>query len=141
MPVHRHSGGLRLNRRLRPPSKKRQNKIRWRRLKSSLMRTRGLEALKQFLRKHLDYYNHYQKDFEQDLAEILQDNLAEDQSEDDAQALAHKCARDEPDADDKVNQISPVSIWTWAKSWNMRGLAKRNSSHKIICSANRAPLS
>jgi hypothetical protein len=105
MPVHRHSGGLRLNRRLRPPSKKRQNKIRWRRLKSSLMRTRGLEALKQFLRKHLDYYNHYQKDFEQDLAEILQDNLAEDQSEDDAQALAHKCARDEPDADDKVNQI------------------------------------
>jgi hypothetical protein len=79
--------------------------LRWRRLKSSLMRTCGLEALEQFLRKHLDYYHHYQKDFEQDLAEILQDNLAEDQSEDDAQALAHKCARDEPDADDKVNQI------------------------------------
>jgi hypothetical protein len=79
--------------------------LRWRRLKSSLMRTCGLEALEEFLRKHLDYYDHYQKDFEQDLAEILQDNLAEDQSEDDAQALAHKCARDEPDADDKVNQI------------------------------------
>ena len=79
--------------------------LRWRRLKSSLMRTRGLEALEQFLNKHLDYYNHYQKHFEKDLAQILQDNLAKDQSEDDAQALAHKCAHDEPDADDKVNQI------------------------------------
>ena len=79
--------------------------LRWRRLKSNLMQTRGLEALGQFLRAHLDYYVHYQKYFEQDLAEILQDNLAEGQTEIDAQALAHKCARDEPDADDKVNQI------------------------------------
>jgi hypothetical protein len=79
--------------------------LRWRRLKWSLMRTRGLKALEQFLDKHLDYYDHYQKYFEQDLAEILQHNLAEDQSEADAQALAHKCAHDEPDADDKVNQI------------------------------------
>jgi hypothetical protein len=79
--------------------------LRWRRLKSSLMRTRGLEALEQFLSQHLDYYDHYQKHFEQDLAEILQDNLAEGQTEVDAQALAHECARDEPDADDKVNQI------------------------------------
>jgi hypothetical protein len=79
--------------------------LRWRRLKSSLMRTRELKALEQFLNKHLDYYDHYQKHFEQDLVEILQDNLAEGQTEVDAQALAHKCARDEPDADDKVNQI------------------------------------
>ena len=79
--------------------------LRWRRLKSSLMRTRGREALQQFLRAHLDYYDHYQTHFEQDLAEILQDNLAEGKTEADAQALAHKCARDEPDADDKVNQI------------------------------------
>jgi hypothetical protein len=79
--------------------------LRWRRLKSNLMQTRGLEALEQFLRAHLDYYDHYQEHFEQDLAEILQDNLAEGQTEVDAQALAHKCARDDPDADDKVNQI------------------------------------
>jgi hypothetical protein len=79
--------------------------LRWRRLKSSLMRTCGREGLEEFLSKHLDYYEHYQTHFEQDLAEILQDNLAEDQSEDDARALAHKCARDEPDADEKVNQI------------------------------------
>ena len=79
--------------------------LRWRRLKSSLMRTRGLEALEQFLRAHLDYYEHYQEHFEHDLAEILQDNLAEDQSKDDVRALAHKCARNESDAVDKVNQI------------------------------------
>ena len=79
--------------------------LRWRRLKSNLMQTRGLEALGQFLRAHLDYYVHYQKYFEQDLAEILQDNLAEGQTEIDAQALARKCARDEPEADDKANQI------------------------------------
>jgi hypothetical protein len=45
--------------------------LRWRRLKSSLMRTSGLGALEPFLR------DHYQKHFEEDLAEILQDNLAE----------------------------------------------------------------
>jgi hypothetical protein len=79
--------------------------LRWRRLKSSLMRTRGLEALEQFLCQRLDYYDHYQTHFEQDLAEILQENLAEGQTEVDARVLAHKCAHDEPDADDKVNQI------------------------------------
>jgi hypothetical protein len=77
--------------------------LRWRRLKSSLMQTRALNALKEFLTKHLDY-NQYWKFFEQDLREILQDNL-EDQSKDNARTLAHQCARNEPDADDKVNQI------------------------------------
>jgi len=77
--------------------------LRWRRLQSSLMRTRGLEELEQFLSNHLDY-DQYRKFFEEDLTEILQDNL-EDQSEDDARRLAHKCARNEPDADEKVNQI------------------------------------
>jgi len=79
--------------------------LRWRRLKSSLMRTSGLEALEQFLDKYLDYYDHYQIYFERELAEILRDNLAEGQTEVDAQELAHKCARDDPDSDDKVNQI------------------------------------
>jgi hypothetical protein len=79
--------------------------LRWRRLKSSLMRTRGLEALEQFLDKHLDYYDHYRKYFEQNLTEILQDNLADGQTEVDAQSLVHKCAENEQDAVDKVNQI------------------------------------
>jgi hypothetical protein len=51
--------------------------LRWRRLKSSLMQTRALVALEQFLSEHLDYYDHYRKQFEQDLAGILQDNLVE----------------------------------------------------------------
>jgi hypothetical protein len=79
--------------------------LRWRRLKSSLMRTRGLEALERFLSQHLDYDDHYRKHFEQDLAEILQDNLADGQTEVDAQSLVHKCAENEQDAVDKVNQI------------------------------------
>src|SRR6516225_3541840 len=79
--------------------------LRWRRLKSSLMRTRGLEALEQFLDKHLDYYDHYRKYFEQNLTEILQDNLADGQTEVDAQSLVHKCAENEQDAVGKVNQI------------------------------------
>jgi hypothetical protein len=77
--------------------------LRWRRLKSSLMRTLELKALEQFLRHHLDY-DQYWKFFEEDLTEILQDNL-KDQSDDDAQTLAHKCAQNDLDADDKVNEI------------------------------------
>jgi hypothetical protein len=77
--------------------------LRWRRLQSSLMRTRGLEELEQFLTNHLDY-DQYWKFFEEDLTEILQENL-EDQTEDIARMLAHKCAREESDAVDKVNQI------------------------------------
>jgi hypothetical protein len=103
--------------------------LRWRRLKSSLMRTCGLEALKQFLSKHLDYNDHYREHFEQDLAEILQDNLVEGQSEDEARALAHECARNESDAVDKVNQIL-ASI-----NLDMDDVLK-----SVICSANRAPL-
>src|SRR5262249_62397662 len=85
--------------------------LRWRRLKSSLMQTQGLEALKEFLSEHLDYYDHYQTHFEQNLAEILQDNLTEGQTEDDARRLAHRCAMNESDAVDKVNQILDDTDW------------------------------
>jgi hypothetical protein len=77
--------------------------LRWRRLKLSLMQVRGIKALKSFLTEHLDY-DQYRKFFEEDLTEILQENL-EDQTEDVARTLAHKCARNESDAVDKVNQI------------------------------------
>jgi hypothetical protein len=76
---------------------------RWRRLKSSLIRARGLKALKGFLSEQLDY-DLYSEHFADDLAEILQDNLPEDQAED-AQTLARACARNEPDAVDKVNEV------------------------------------
>jgi hypothetical protein len=79
--------------------------LRWRRLKWSLIRARGLEALENFLAKQLDDDFHlYSEDFADYLAETLQDNLPEDQAGS-AQALAHACARNEPDADAKVNKI------------------------------------
>jgi len=77
--------------------------LRWRRLKSSLIRARGLEALEGFLAGKLDY-DLYSEHFADRLAKILRDNLPEDQVED-AQTLARECARNEPDADDKVNEL------------------------------------
>ena len=78
--------------------------LRWRRLKSSLIRARGLKALEDFLRGELEY-DLYRKRFVDELTTILQDNRAEDQAEDFAQTLAHACAQNEPDAVDKVNDV------------------------------------
>jgi hypothetical protein len=77
--------------------------LRWRRLKWSLLRARGLEELESFLAKNLDY-DLYSEDFADHLAEILQDNLPEDQANS-ARTLAHECARNETDAVDKVNNV------------------------------------
>jgi len=77
--------------------------LRGRRLKRSLIRARGLEALEYFLAKKLEYHLYSQR-FADDLAEILQDNLPEDQA-DSAQPLADQCARNETDAVDKVNEV------------------------------------
>jgi hypothetical protein len=77
--------------------------LRWRRLKASLMRSCGLNSLKDFLEQNLPYQQ-YSEYFEADLTKILQDNLPEDQA-DSAQALASKCARNEAGAVDKVNGI------------------------------------
>ena len=63
-----------------------------------------IKALKRFLRKNLEY-DRYQKHFTDELTTILQDNLAEDQAEDFAQTLANQCAKNGPDAVDKVNEI------------------------------------
>jgi hypothetical protein len=78
--------------------------LRWRRLKLSLLRARALKALEGFLRDKLDY-DLYREHFVDELTPILQDNLAEDQAEDLAQTLAHECARNDPDAVDKVNHV------------------------------------
>jgi hypothetical protein len=61
--------------------------LRWRRLKLSLLRARGLKALEGFLCEELEY-DLYRKHFAEELTKILQDNLAEDQAEDSAQTLA-----------------------------------------------------
>jgi hypothetical protein len=77
--------------------------LRWRRLKTCLIRARGLAALKTFLRQNLDY-DAYSDVFADRLTEILQENFPDNQAED-AQTLARECARNEPDAVDKVNNI------------------------------------
>jgi hypothetical protein len=78
--------------------------LRLRRLKTSLIRAIGSKALEKFLSGVLDY-DLYRVDFEETLAETLQENLAEDQPEDFAQELARRCARNEPDAVEKVNKL------------------------------------
>jgi len=77
--------------------------LRLRRLKWSLIRAPALKALENFLGENLDY-DLYSEHFADQLAEILRDNLPEDQVEN-AQTLARECARNEPDADDKVNKL------------------------------------
>jgi hypothetical protein len=77
--------------------------LRWRRLKWSLLRARGLEALEGFLAKQLNY-DVYSKQFADDLAVILQDKLPEAEAHS-VQTLACKCAGNEADAVDEVNRI------------------------------------
>jgi hypothetical protein len=77
--------------------------LRLRRLKLSLLRTSGHGALEHFLQRTFDEdYSLYAGVFEENLAEILQHNLPENLAEDEAQELARRCARSEPDADKKV---------------------------------------
>jgi hypothetical protein len=78
--------------------------LRWRRLKSSLIRALGLEALESFLAKNLDF-DVYEDEFVDELTEVLQDNLPEGQGKDFARTLAHQCAENEPKAIDEVNRI------------------------------------
>jgi hypothetical protein len=77
--------------------------LRWRRLKSSLIRVYQIKALEKFLSKEL-HYSLYAQDFAAELASTLQNILPEDQA-DAAQQLADACARDEPDANDRVDKI------------------------------------
>jgi hypothetical protein len=77
--------------------------LRLRRLKWSLIRARGLEALEDILVKNLDY-DLYSEHFADDLAETLQHYLPEDQV-DSAQTLAHECAQNDADAIHKVIRI------------------------------------
>jgi hypothetical protein len=82
--------------------------LRWRRLKGSLIRARGVKALEDFLYKQLDEnddnYELYSEQFADRLAEVLRHNLPEDQVQD-ARRLAHKYAENEPEAVDKVDEI------------------------------------
>jgi hypothetical protein len=76
---------------------------RWRRLQLSLIRARGLEALKSFLLKQIDY-DSYSEHFARDLTDILQDNLPEDEAES-AETLSHRYIQNKSDAVDKINKV------------------------------------
>jgi len=78
--------------------------LRWRRVKSSIIRELRREALDYFLRDHLSYPP-YRENFEQDLAEILQENLEDDRPADAIRKLARDCANNSREAVNEVNNI------------------------------------
>jgi hypothetical protein len=79
--------------------------LRWRRLKSSLIQTRGREALQDFLEEQLkSNYALHEEHFKDYLAGILKNNLPEDQA-DSAEMLAAECAPNDSDADDKLYKL------------------------------------
>ena len=84
--------------------------LRWRRLKLGFIRSCALKVLKDFLAKELDYAL-YQDRFTDCLTEILQNNLAKDEAEDSARTLARDCARNEPDAVEKITEIFARIGW------------------------------
>jgi hypothetical protein len=77
--------------------------LRWRRLKSALLRVHLSEVLQKFLAEQLDY-ELYAEDFADVLATTLKDNLPRDHA-DTAEQLASAYARNDPDAEDKVEEI------------------------------------
>jgi hypothetical protein len=79
--------------------------LRWRRLKSSLIRGYQIKALEEFLSEKLElHYSLYKQDFAAKLVSTLEENLPDDQAHT-AKQLADACARDEPDANDRVNKV------------------------------------
>ena len=114
--------------------------LRWRRLKSSLIRARGLKALENFLSDKLEY-DLYRKHFADELTTILQDNRAEDQAEDFAQTLAHAVPRMNRMLSTRSMTFWPASMRTWITSCTVRGSIRPKNSRKSTCGANRAPSS
>jgi hypothetical protein len=120
--------------------------LRWRRWKFNFIRTLALKALESFLAKELEY-ELYSEHFAADLTEILQDNLPEDEA-DSAQTLACRCAQNEADAVDKVNEIlssirGDTGFADYALDMNriLRGAQahKRRSSCKSTRGVNQMP--
>src|SRR5262249_42499315 len=79
--------------------------LRWRRLKRTLMREPGVDALKLFLIGQLkSNYALHEEHFKSYLTQILQDNLPPEQA-DSAETLAAECTPNNADADDKLDQV------------------------------------
>jgi hypothetical protein len=110
--------------------------LRWRRLKLALIRARGLEALKSFLARNLDF-DLYRDDFVHELTKLLQDNLPEGQEKDFARTLAHQCAENEPKAVDEVEEFLNSGGETLYEFHNGRRAQKAEEFVKAY--AQRAP--
>jgi hypothetical protein len=110
--------------------------LRWRRLKLGLIRARGLEALKSFLAKNLDF-DLYRDDFVDELTEVLQNNLSEGQEKDFARTLARQCAENEPKAVDEVNKLLNSDDWDLDKFLDDMQAAKTEDLVKAY--AQRTP--
>jgi hypothetical protein len=77
--------------------------LRWRRLESTLVRVCQREALEGFLRDRLDF-DLYAEDFVNDLTETLKSNLPRNEANT-AEPLARAYAGNDPDAEDKVEEV------------------------------------
>jgi hypothetical protein len=112
--------------------------LRWRRLKWSLMQEAGLKALEDFLAGELEY-DLYSEHVADRLTEILRDKVPEGQAGF-VQTLVRKCARNERDAVDKINEmLACINLDTWVASGAVRGPTRHKNSYKTICGANRTP--
>jgi hypothetical protein len=79
--------------------------LRWRRLKSSLIQSRGCKALEGFLVEQFkSNYALHEEHFKGYLEEIFRNNLPEDQA-DSAETLAAECAPNDAEADDKLDKV------------------------------------
>jgi hypothetical protein len=79
--------------------------LRWRRLNRTLMRERGLKALKLFLIEQLESnYALHSEQFQSYLTEILKDNLPPEQA-DFAEMLAAECAPNTDEANNKLDEV------------------------------------
>jgi len=90
--------------------------LRWRRLKASLIRAFGLKVLERFLDDQIDD-DLYSDLLADDLMYFLQEHLTQDEAKY-VQKLAHRCARNEPQAVAQMDRIlAAVNLkdvhWFW----------------------------
>jgi hypothetical protein len=113
--------------------------LRLRRLKTTLIRATGNGELKRFLSNELDY-DLYREDFVEILTETLQKNVAEDQGED-YPKLARRCAQNEPDAVEEVNELLIGTASDMDDILDTAKTKRQKSSRERTRRRNRARLS
>jgi hypothetical protein len=105
---------------------------RWRRLKSRLLRARGIEELEAFLGRELDYDN-YREEFEFSLSEILEQYVSRRRS----WRISARDISKAPSTRSINCLLTDRRVLT--KSWTARKPTKPNRSQEIIRGTIRAP--